>query len=83
MQITKCTRKVSDRDFRAIKRMHGRKMTLSQTKTRRIKIWRALGAPDELDVHIVTTRKLRNGYITELSNLVRIALEPASQGAAT
>jgi len=81
MLITKCSRKVSKRDFDAIKRMHSKRQSMTQTKSRRIKIWPAIGDPEALDVHITTRRLFPNKSERVWSNLIKIDLTQPEVGA--
>lgn len=74
MHVISSTSPISNRDMDAIRRMIGRSMKTSQTRCRRIKIWKALGDPNAVDAMIVWTRTYRSGITKRVVNILKISL---------
>ena len=74
MHIISSTNPISCRDMEAIKRMHKRSLKMTQTRCRRIKIWKALGDPNAIDAMVVWTRTYRSGITKRVVNILKISV---------
>jgi len=74
MHVISSTKPISHRDMEAIRSMHNRSLKLTQTRCRRIKIWKALGDPNAIDAMVVWTRTYRSGITTGIVNILKISV---------
>ena len=74
IRVIDSTAKVSERDLQALRRMILTKKTMTQTRCRRIRIWRTLGREGQVDAQVVWDRTYPSGVKERKVNVLRLSV---------